>query len=1146
MSALADSSACCGGSEDDSKSSLLPIGVSPRDLQCPICVETIQDAFVTSCGHSFCYACLITHLQNRNSCPSCGTYVTHDLIYPNFLLNKILSQAAAASGTSASSRLPSSATRLAEIVRRTLDSEPSKVRLEDLDAVIATLQDRRVEVSSQQRVSMLLLLQAFLKHAKLCKEKQVQQLQSHLLLLDQDLKTVVHMQQQQQQRAQPPHKHLSTHQGHLSLPAVSSPAAPHLPSVGNSSPSKTHTLAGSSQGNVILVQRQATAEATAAAAAAAAVAAAGADCRTVHVHRILESGALSTVSIQDIGGLQNSNQALIESMKPDVGSEAVMSAKNGHVVTAQASHLVAPLLQAWDPMQNHMKPSCLDAHSTEPSPAYIETDHTRDVGSQRRGTTASSLMEQPCQVSKLWTSSSASDDDEAGGRIRSKKSLLHKSQNGQHHLAGSRSNVDKHHNGGKAGTRMGEIKGDESALKRCVDKSVIPKNGKELQPGLYLSSEEHCFFGGQQDDSLVMGMPPSGQSMVNNYYSNIIDEGNIKGSISMQQRNGSKQQVSALSQVNGINGMESMKHTTHASASGDLHPSCDLLKQHGVLLQEPLQAGGASTQAEVRWHGGVSSVGTAATSSSLIGDENDISAPVAHKRQRLCVEQLTAEPSRDGFVARKRLSLTSPQLHLIQSDGNSVELADSCYAAFSNNKQMTSVSETYSLSNKQMSCIAEVQRPSQSAAASGGAGAARGSILSSIEFDMEERNFAVAGVSARISIYDYNAVLAACQHHSSQLGEGSSDQHRMSAHHNQASSGAPNTTAAGLLAEIHTRSKLTCLSYSAQHKESLIAGDYDGVVTLWDTSTQQSINEFDGHDRRIWSTDFCTNHAGDTSAFASGSDDGTVKVWSIKSDKCTAVLNIKANVCSVRWNPWDEHQVAVGCAAHTLLIYDLRNNKQALATLKGHKKAVSYVRFLSRCEVVSASIDNSLKVWNTQWLHTSCTKDLPQILGHCSMPNTAHDAVDCNALAVDPKHSVEGPGTACVRTFTGHVNERNFVGLSTCGDMIACGSESNEVHLYHKAVAGSLGSYSFSASTLPPALPAGISTQLGHSSSYIQHESSLSNRLLSLNNGVALKLRTPSQSHCFITALCWRLSSQTLVAANSHGQLRILGMSKLD
>ena len=32
-----------------------------------------------------------------------------------------------------------------------------------------------------------------------------------------------------------------------------------------------------------------------------------------------------------------------------------------------------------------------------------------------------------------------------------------------------------------------------------------------------------------------------------------------------------------------------------------------------------------------------------------------------------------------------------------------------------------------------------------------------------------------------------------------------------------------------------------------------------------------------------------------------------------------------------------------------------------------------------------------------------------------------------------------------VRTYSGHMNEKNFVGLSSSGDFMACGSETNEV-----------------------------------------------------------------------------------------------------
>jgi E3 ubiquitin-protein ligase RFWD2 len=61
----------------------------PPLLACPICVETIEDAFVTPCGHTFCFKCISTHLKNKSSCPSCGAHLVQDQVHPNFLLNKV-------------------------------------------------------------------------------------------------------------------------------------------------------------------------------------------------------------------------------------------------------------------------------------------------------------------------------------------------------------------------------------------------------------------------------------------------------------------------------------------------------------------------------------------------------------------------------------------------------------------------------------------------------------------------------------------------------------------------------------------------------------------------------------------------------------------------------------------------------------------------------------------------------------------------------------------------------------------------------------------------------------------------------------------------------------------------------------------------
>jgi E3 ubiquitin-protein ligase RFWD2 len=66
-----------------------PQQAADRDLFCPICMAVIKDAFLTACGHSFCYMCIVTHLNHKSDCPCCGHYLTKAQLYPNFLLDKV-------------------------------------------------------------------------------------------------------------------------------------------------------------------------------------------------------------------------------------------------------------------------------------------------------------------------------------------------------------------------------------------------------------------------------------------------------------------------------------------------------------------------------------------------------------------------------------------------------------------------------------------------------------------------------------------------------------------------------------------------------------------------------------------------------------------------------------------------------------------------------------------------------------------------------------------------------------------------------------------------------------------------------------------------------------------------------------------------
>lgn len=71
-----------------------------------------------------------------------------------------------------------------------------------------------------------------------------------------------------------------------------------------------------------------------------------------------------------------------------------------------------------------------------------------------------------------------------------------------------------------------------------------------------------------------------------------------------------------------------------------------------------------------------------------------------------------------------------------------------------------------------------------------------------------------------------------------------------------------------------------------------------------------------------------------------------------------------ANVCCVQFSAHSSHLLAFGSANYSTYCYDLRNLRSPWCVLTGHRKAVSYVKFLDSETLVSASTDNSLKIWD--------------------------------------------------------------------------------------------------------------------------------------------------------------------------------------
>ncbi|CAO3653525.1 unnamed protein product [Cunninghamella echinulata] len=353
-------------------------------------------------------------------------------------------------------------------------------------------------------------------------------------------------------------------------------------------------------------------------------------------------------------------------------------------------------------------------------------------------------------------------------------------------------------------------------------------------------------------------------------------------------------------------------------------------------------------------------------------------------------------------------------------------------------------------------------------------------IVSSIEFDRDEDYIAVGGVTKDIKMFDFNMMNTDTDEQSQTLNDHSINSDDSSS--STPSSSQPiqenNTLSGGgfigkrrPMSFVHCPirvmqcdHKISCLSWNPYIKSSIASSDYEGIINLWDVNSGQVVRSYEEHRRRAWSID--TSKSNPT-LLASGSDDSTVKIWSIHTRKSVHTLEQRGNVCCAKFAPNNNYHVAIGSVDHQVSCYDLRSPKTPFKTFNGHNKAVSYVKWINDQEIVSASTDNSLKLWHLN-------KD------------------------------------ECEKTFSGHQNEKNFVGLSVKDDWIACGSESNTVYTYHKNSRYPVAQYRF------PVI-----------------------------NPISGQKTFEEDPSLFVSSVCWKNdNTMKMVVANSKGMIKVLRLEE--